>query len=101
MAHIKSNRQSNLEGKKQKQKQRRAEEREKERGKCREGKKNLPGGKSVRAAVGSQVSLILWTVSPVMMKEEEFSPHPKCFTEKQIPYGLLLLMMVLTQTRVH
>lgn len=84
MTHIDSNRQSNLEGKKkkkQKQKQRRAEKREQERGKCREGEKKLSGGLSVRAAVGSQMSLIPWTVSPVMIKEEDFSPQPKCFTE--------------------
>lgn len=39
--------------------------------------------------MGSQVSVILWTVSAVVMEaggddeeeEEDFSPHPKCFTE--------------------
>lgn len=49
--------------------------------KMQRGGEKLPGGQPVRADVGSQASLILWTVSPVMMKEEDFSPHPKCFTE--------------------
>lgn len=88
MTCIDSKRQCNLGGKTKKQKQRRrTEKRGQERGKCGEEEK-LPRGPSIRAAMGTQVSIILWTVSPVVMEaggddeeEEDFSPHSRCFTE--------------------
>lgn len=95
-------------GKKQKQKQRRrTEKRGQEKGKCREEEKLLRG-RSVRAAMGSQVRIILWTVSPVimeaggMMKRRRGFPLILDFSLRptEIPYGLLLLMM-LALTRAH
>lgn len=103
MTRIDSKRQRNLGGNKQQKQRRRAEKRRQERGKCGEEE-------AVRAALGSQVSVIRWTAFPVVMEaagddekeEEDFSPILNVSLRPiQIPYGLFLLMMMLALTRVR